>query len=348
MPKYQNNGAIGWHLGNEIPWNHAGYAFKEELWVNRQQIMGGLLGVITGDAMGLPVQFTSRLERKLKPVQDMQGWGVFKMPPGSFSDDGSLTLCLAESLTEVGLDPEDAARRFLSWYTEGYWTPAGYAYDIGSTTTRAMERLKKCVTALEAGPKGVRDNGNGSLMRILPAAIYLAGARPVELARDIWNMSRITHGHPRACSACYLYALMVRELLAGLGPQQAYERICNLPEEILTAGIAAEARECYAHILGGKLHELPEKDIKSDGYVVHTLEAALWCLLLHDDFASTILAAVNLGEDTDTVAAVTGGLAGIVYGLDGIPAGWQQALVRRDEILALAHNFADKVMDKVL
>lgn len=116
----------------------------------------------------------------------MGGWGVFNMPPGSFSDDGSMALCLAESFAKAGLNPEDAAQRFQSWYNEGYWTPKGIAYDIGGCTAQAMERLNKGVAALEAGPKGVTDNGNGSLMRILPAALYLAGETPVELARGIW------------------------------------------------------------------------------------------------------------------------------------------------------------------
>ncbi|MGI5920471.1 MAG: ADP-ribosylglycohydrolase family protein [Syntrophomonadaceae bacterium] len=312
--------------------------------MNKQQLMGGLLGVIVGDALGLPVQFASRQELKLKPVKDMKGWGVSNMPSGSFSDDGSLTLCLAESLTEVGLNPEDAAQRFLRWYNEGYWTPTGFAYDIGRSTARAMENLNNGVAALEAGPSEVMDNGNGSLMRILPAALYLAGETPAELALGIWDMSRITHGHPLACSACYLYALMVRELLTGVDPREAYAKLCTLPEEVLAAGIAPGERQHFARILEGKLYELPEEKIKSTGYVIDTLEAALWCLLLYNDFASTILAAVNLGDDTDTVAAVSGGLAGIVYCLEGIPEGWRQQLIRRDEILVLAERFADKVI----
>lgn len=305
--------------------------------------MGGLLGVMVGDALGLPVQFASRQERRLRPVKDMEGGGVFAMPPGSFSDDGSMTLCLAESITEAGWNPEDAARRFVRWYSEGYWTPTGFAFDIGGSTSGAMERLKSGVAALDAGPKGERDNGNGSLMRILPAALYLVPAPTEVMAQGIWDMSRITHGHLRACSACYLYTLMVRELLNGAHPRQAYDKLCSLPEEVLSAGIAAEEREHFIRILNGKLYELPENEIKSSGYVIDTLEAALWCLLLHDDFPSTVLAAVNLGEDTDTVAAVAGGLAGIAYRLDGIPETWLQTLARADDILSLARRFADMV-----
>jgi len=309
-----------------------------------KKITGALLGVVVGDALGLPVQFESRVQRKIRPVVGMEGWGAFNMPPGSFSDDGSLTLCLAESICEVGLDPVDAAQRFLCWFNEGYWTPGGFAYDIGNSTHRAMERLNSGVPPTEAGPKEDTDNGNGSLMRILPAALYLAGAGNKAMADGIWSMSRITHGHPRACSACYIYVLMVKELLTGCSPKEAYANLCALPEDVLMKGIEDSERKYFARILNGNLHQLNEEEIKSDGYVMHTLEAALWCLLNNDDFLSTLLAAVNLGEDTDTVAAVTGGLAGIVYGLEGIPAEWLEILVRYDDILNLAGRFTDKLM----
>ncbi len=313
--------------------------------MDRNIVIGALLGVVVGDALGLPVQFESRAERKIRPVAGMEGWGAFNMPPGSFSDDGSLTLCSAESICEAGLDPEDAAQRFLRWFNEGYWTPGGFAYDIGNSTHRAMERLSKGVPPTEAGPKEDKDNGNGSLMRILPAALYLAGAGSEVMADCIWDMSRITHGHPRACSACYIYAFMVKELLAGCSPKDAYANLCALPEDVLKVGIAESERKHFSRILNGTLHQLHEEEIKSSGYVVHTLEASFWCLLNNDDFPSTLLASVNLGEDTDTVAAVTGGLAGIVYGLEGIPREWLEALVKYNDILALANRFADKVTE---
>lgn len=172
--------------------------------MNSKMIMGALLGVVVGDALDLPVQFESRAERKIRSVTGMEGWGVFNMPPGSFSDDGSLTLCLAESICETGLNPEDAAQRFLRWFNEGYWTLEGFAYDIGNSTHLAMEKLIRGVPATEAGPQEEIDNGNGSLMRILPAVFYLVEAGSEAMADGKWSISRITHGHPRACSACYI------------------------------------------------------------------------------------------------------------------------------------------------
>jgi ADP-ribosyl-[dinitrogen reductase] hydrolase len=316
---------------------------KEVHSMDRNRILGGILGVVTGDALGLPVQFESREKRRQRPVRGMEGWGVFNMPPGSISDDGSLTLCLAESICEAGLSPQDAAKRFLRWYQEGHWTPLGYAYDIGGATARAMESLKRGVPAVEAGPAGENDNGNGSLMRILPAALYLANADVMDLAEGIWDMSRVTHGHPRACSACYIYALLVRELLTGASPGEAYRRLCSQTEDILGSGIDAKERPHFQRILDGNLDRLPESEIRSSGYVVDTLEAAIWCLLKHHNFSSTLLAAVNLGDDTDTVGAVAGGLAGIVYGLEGIPDEWLEVLVKGDEIMDLANRFADVI-----
>ncbi len=314
--------------------------------VDRNQIMGGILGVIVGDALGLPVQFASREARRKRPVTGMEGWGAYNMPPGSISDDGSLTLCLAESICEAGIDPEDSAARFLRWYQEGYWTPEGFAYDIGGTTAASMERLKCGIRALEAGPSGIRDNGNGSLMRIMPAVLYLALDDRESLVQGIWDISRITHGHPRACSTCYIYALMVRQLLTAGGGMEAYHRMCSLPEAEIMAGVAAEERDHFNRIFNDNLDHLTGDEIRSTGYVIDTLEAAIWCLIHNSDFESTLLTAVNLGEDTDTVGAVAGGMAGIAYGLSGIPAAWIQTLVQGEEIMALAGRFADIIIQR--
>jgi hypothetical protein len=237
--------------------------------MDRNRVLGGILGVVTGDALGLPVQFESRERRRQRPVRGMEGWGVFNMPPGSISDDGSLTLCLAESICEAGISPQDAAKRFLRWYQEGHWTPLGYAYDIGGATARAMETLKRGVPAVEAGPAGENDNGNGSLMRILPAALYLANADVKDLAEGIWDMSRITHGHPRACSACYIYALLVRELLTGVSPDEAYRRLCSQPEDILGLELTRKSDLIFSvYLMGTWMSCLRAKSAQVDMWLI--------------------------------------------------------------------------------
>ncbi|HWP97571.1 MAG TPA: ADP-ribosylglycohydrolase family protein [Syntrophomonadaceae bacterium] len=306
----------------------------------KERILGGLLGVAVGDALGLPVQFNSRKAMEQRPVTNMEGWGVFNLPPGAWSDDTSLTFCLAESLAEKGLDIEDTGQRFLRWYTEGYCTPTGVSFDIGKSTRQAMERIRTGCPAAVAGGTGERDNGNGSLMRILPAALYFHRDRQPDLAAKIWAFSSITHAHPRACSACYLYALLAKELLQSSSAAQAYMKICSME---LSPGLDPGERDHFQRLLGGSLHLLPRDEIESDGYVVHTLEAALWSLLNQRNFADTVLEAVNLGDDTDTTAAVAAGLAGLYYGLKGIPLKWQQALIGYDILLRVADLFAEKI-----
>lgn len=308
--------------------------------MERERIMGALIGVVVGDAVGMPVQFEPRSMRKSRPVTDMEGWGCFNMAPGSWSDDSSLTLCLTESLIEAGVDPEDAARRFVSWYDHGYWTPGGFSFDIGGGTADAMENLKRGVSALESGPSHRGANGNGSLMRIMPAVLYLSEKPEEVLFRGIWDLSGITHGHALSRTACFLYALMAKELLEGSDALTAYQKLCTRKGELMAKGLYTEA---FERILGGGLHLVPEEGVRSSGYVIDSLEAALWCLLNSMTYKETILRAVNLGEDTDTIAAIAGGLAGILYGREGIPEDWVRTLVRREDILDLFDRFGGKL-----
>lgn len=306
----------------------------------KEKISGGILGVVVGDALGLPVQFLSREEVRQNPIKGMTGYGTFNTPPGTWSDDSSLTLCLAESLCEAGYDLQDIARRFIRWYKEGHWTPFGYAFDIGGATHRAISRLMAGVDPLNAGPADEWSNGNGSLMRILPAVLYFAELKEQEMFNKICQISRITHGHPRSRLACCLYALVVTGLLKGNGPAAAYEYMMQVANKAFNDSDLGGELSHFERILSGALPGLPESAIKSSGYVVDTLEAALWCLLNNNNFADTLLAAVNLGDDTDTVGAVTGGLAGVHYGYGSIPEDWARKLIRFEEIEDLVERFA--------
>lgn len=300
---------------------------------NIDRIIGGILGVIVGDALGLPVQFLTRDEVLKKPVTGMRGYGTFNYPAGTWSDDGSLTLCTVESLTRVGYDPVDLSERFLKWFDSGYLTPFEQAFDIGRTTAEAMTQLKRGVRPLEAGPKDEYSNGNGSLMRILPAALYFSELPDGELIQKLSEISRVTHGHPRSQLGCALYGLFVKALLAGESPVKAYETLRKKAQILFSGTELAKELKAYQRMLDGSLLDLPEEKIYSSGYVVDTLEASLWCLLQALDFNETLLKAVNLGEDTDTVGAVTGGLAGVYYGYRDIPTEWINGLIKKDQIL---------------
>lgn len=306
--------------------------------MTRQRILGGLWGAVIGDALGVPVEFTSRKERKRDPVVDMRGYGTHHQPPGTWSDDSSLMLCTVESLLN-GFDPKDMGQRFVRWYREGLWTPWGKVFDIGGTTRRAVGRLERGVDPESAGDSDESSNGNGSLMRILPIALRFAGSSPDDFLGYVHSASSLTHRHARSLIACGFYCLMVAAVLDGSAPLDAYSRA-------IETGLKTYAKPPYLgemapfrKFLSGRIHELAESDIESGGYVVDTLEASTWCLLNSESFEDTVLKAVNLGGDTDTTGCVTGGLAGVHYGISSLPRRWIDLLAGNQELGGLFERF---------
>lgn len=304
-------------------------------------VKNGMLGLVVGDALGVPVEFRSREELERDPVTGMRANGTHAQSAGTWSDDSSMALCLMESLTK-GLDYTDMMARFLRWAGEGYMTAWGNVFDMGIATQQALTRFARGTPPLECGGTGTYDNGNGSLMRILPMALYLHRAmgpdfpRIPKAYRIIHNASALTHAHPISLMACGLYCAAVNELLRGKtgvwgGIKAAKEFYRGQPE-------FASHLDAFRRIEPDVLPALPKSEVKSGGYVVHTLEAALWCLERHDSFRACLLEAVNLGEDTDTVGAVAGGLAGLRYG--NIPEEWLCVIARRDEIEGLCETFS--------
>jgi ADP-ribosylglycohydrolase len=313
--------------------------------LNQDAIIGGVMGVIIGDALGLPVQFMTKTAISKNPITEMTGGGVFGLEPGAWSDDSSLTLCLAESLSEVGYNPADIARRFIDWYRDGYMTPLGESFDIGVTTEIAMKRLVHGVAPFKAGPTDAESNGNGSLMRILPATLFFASESDYTMIQRICEVSKITHGHPRSQLACSLYSLFIKELLKGSKPQEAYDtmRLKSQTVFFIDRKIGKQLSH-FERIISGELPNLPESEIKSGGYVVESLEAALWSFLTTSSFEDAVLKAVNLGWDTDTVGAITGSMAGVYYGFSNIPPHWLSKLLDYDKILSLTNQFAERVL----
>ncbi|HET9506074.1 MAG TPA: ADP-ribosylglycohydrolase family protein [Hymenobacter sp.] len=311
-----------------------------------------LLGLAVGDALGVPVEFIGREARRRDPVVDMRAYGTHHQPAGTWSDDSSLTFCLAETLARPGgrigtPDLADFGRRAINWLDMSYWTAHGEVFDVGNATRYAIQNLRAGVAPTKAGPRSETDNGNGALMRILPLVFHETWRAESLDLNAAWALTEavasVTHGHPRSSLGCFLYLLVARGLLAGLSPIAAYSQMQELATPWLQNGTipaVAEDKHYQWWVLSGKLPAQPEGHIKSSGYVVHTLEAALWCLLTHDTYAATVLAAVNLGDDTDTTGAVAGGLAGLAYGEAAIPAGWLAVLARRADIEDLAARLA--------
>ena len=304
------------------------------------QLRAALLGLAVGDALGVPVEFQGRAARRLDPVVAMRAYGTHNQPAGTWSDDASMTLCLAESLAR-GFSLSDLGRRFINWYEYGYWTPHGSVFDIGITTREALNRLQSDPDLILAGGTDEYSNGNGALMRILPLAFYQPEAPLAERFQLIHDVSAITHGHIRSAAACLLYLEVARHLRAGRTPDAAYAAMRErAPAQFYELKIPAHEADHFERILSGRLPDVAVTAINSGGYVLHTLEAALWCLLRHETYAETVLAAVNLGDDTDTTGAVTGGLAGLYYGEAAIPPEWLAVLARRADVEDLAARAA--------
>jgi ADP-ribosylglycohydrolase len=310
-----------------------------------ERIRGGILGVVIGDALGLPVQFKPRSQVKKRPVKGMQGYGTFNLPPGTWSDDSSLTLCLAQSLAERGFfDPKDVSEKFQAWYFGGYMTPFGASFDVGGTTARAMHYLRQSGSnPLRAGGRSESDNGNGALMRILPATLFSLNLSDEDAIAMAQKAASMTHGHEISQLAVSIYTLMARRLLMGATKENAYQYAYqyNCWYDWKQQAWANNTLDEYRIFLSGAIGACKESQISSGGYVRDTLEAATWCLLNNDSFEDTVLAAVNLGDDSDTTAAVAGGLAGILYGIYSIPGKWIDALIKVDEVMDVVDGFED-------
>ena len=304
----------------------------------------GIMGVVVGDALGCPVQFESREEVARHPVTGMRGHGTFDLPAGSWTDDSSLTLALLESIRRMGgIDYKDIMDNFVKWLDDGAFTPYGYAYDIGRGTMNAINRYKRYHKPHRAGNIDERSNGNGSLMRIMPAALYCIDRQlPTGEAIDIIHkVGGLTHAHIRSNIACGLYYFMASAILDGDGT------LTDWLQAGLDKGFAFYAQYLADHENldhYDRLRDLaafaalPEGSIRSTGYVVDTLEAAVWPLANTGSFEDALLKAVNLGYDTDTVGAIAGGLAGLYYGCDAIPEDWIAAIQRREWIEGLCES----------
>ena len=307
------------------------------------KVLNGILGLCVGDALGVPVEFVSRRVLNLNPVKDMQGYGSHNQAPGTWSDDSSLTLCLAESLCK-GYDIYDIANKFHKWLYEGYWTATGEVFDVGGTTRMALGHIKKVRHPSLAGGRGEHDNGNGSLMRILPIAFYVKNMKNEKKFSIISEVSSITHGNIKSVIACSIYVEIAINLIKGQDIMDAYE---NMKPVILEYYKKYPELESFRRILYEDISDVQEKEISSSGYVIDTLEASLWCCLNNSSYKEIVLKAINLGEDTDTTGAVAGGLAGLMFGVKNIPKKWLNVLARRDDIIELC-EILNKKLDNFL
>lgn len=304
----------------------------------KNYIYDGIMGVCIGDAVGVPYEFCSSWQMKQSPATDMVGGGTHGQPVGTWSDDSSMMLCLADSLAPKfpKLDYKDIMIRFESWLEDAEYTATGEVFDCGMTCGRAIGTFRRGYEPLLCGGYSENSNGNGSLMRILPLAFYIQAKYPdfepnEEAMQWIDDVSSLTHAHKRSVVACGIYICMALEIMK-----------CGDLQEGIKQGIAKaftyyQEKAEYASELSFyerikdpiQFAKTPEDEIKSGGYVVETLETAVWALMSTDNYKDAILRCVNRGDDTDTTAAVAGGLAGLYYEL---PSDWLEKLQNKELI----------------
>lgn len=291
----------------------------------KDRLLGSFLGLAIGDAVGTTVEFRAR--DTFEPVTDMVGKGPFNLPAGYFTDDTSMALCLAESLIEYPeLNRNDLLSRFSKWYREGVNSPTGRCFDIGGTTSSAIINWEKNGTVLNNTDSW--DAGNGSIMRLAPAVIKHHNDRDKAIATAIMQ-GETTHGSVEACDSCDLLARVLltayvtddKNAVLNIDPQDYW---ADSVKNILTT------------------LDVTRDEVKSSGYVIHTLHAALWSFKNTDNFRDAILLATNLGHDADTVAAVTGQIAGAFYGMGGIPLLWLDRLYQTERFIELVDKLTNE------
>ena len=306
--------------------------------ITLEQIKAVMIGHAIGDALGVPVEFCDREELIDNPVIDMRGYGTYPVPAGSWSDDTSMSIAALDSLANGTLNPNEIMDNFVEWVEEGKYTPTGTSFDIGRTCLQAIRTYLISNNTSECGQVGEYSNGNGSLMRIHPFALF-AIAKGMTLGKSldiVREGSVLTHAHLRSIYGCGIYSMVLWDILRGADKSQIPSAIENAA--VLFDGMYPEESDHYEWAFYKKLATKTEDEISGSGYVVNTLEAALWCLLTTNSYKECVLKAVNLGEDTDTVAAIAGGLAGALYGYDSIPQEWKDTLIKREYLESLCEK----------
>lgn len=293
------------------------------------KVKDGICGFIVGDALGVPVEFYSRRELEEEPVVSMREYGTYSQPKGTWSDDSSMTIATMRSIVNMdGINYRSIMDEFCNWAFNHKYSQYNETFDIGNTTKRGLDRYREGNEPLECGGTSVHDNGNGSLMRILPLAFI-----PELDYETIENVSGMTHGHDRSKIACVLYVEIARSMLTcDLTIEEHIRNACNkIKHHYASNEELKEFNRIFEDDFSG--------GILSGGYVIDTIETVVYCLETTGSYRDAVLKAVNLGGDTDTNAAICGGLAGIYYGFDAIPVDWIESVPHLDKVLSLCEEF---------
>lgn len=288
--------------------------------------IGSLVGLAIGDAVGTTVEFEIR--GNFEPVTDMMGGGPFRLNAGEWTDDTSMALCLAHSLVfRNGFDAVDQMNRYCNWYQYGYMSSTGECFDIGFTVSTALRSYLESGNPF-SGAADEYSSGNGSLMRLAPIPMFFSDLE--ECIQFAGESSRTTHGSAECIDSCKLFASLLYHAYASTEKAEIFTRNTYKPATDKVSGIS-EARfldNSYSQLTGS-------------GYVIESLESALWCFMNSNSFEECVLMAANIGNDADTTAAIAGQIAGAFYGLENIPSHWVDKLAMKDEILEIASKLSN-------
>lgn len=310
-----------------------------------ETIKGGLFGFATADALGVPIEFTSRYARKERPLTEMVGFGSHNVPEGTWSDDTSMTIATMDAIASCQgiLNYELIMRNYCDWARNAKYTATDRLFDIGNGTKDALMRYYKYnMDPVKCGGTDERNNGNGSLMRMLPLVYYLRSKDLEESEKvEIINCySSLTHGHEISKLGCKIYYDFMDQLLDGKSKEEAY---FSLKDNNYSEYYGQDSISKYNRILEGKIIDAKESEISSSGYVVSTLEACLWSVLHTNSYEDAVVTAINLGDDTDTVGAITGSMAGTIYGLENIPKRWISRLRKKELLGDICDKFTQSI-----
>lgn len=347
--------------------NNKSNLIKNREYTKKEIFSSSILGFVIGDALGVPVEFQSRETLKHNKVNDMEEYGTHNQPKGTWSDDSSMMFATMDAIINTPINKlnsysmfKNIMDAFIEWKYNGKYTPFDNVFDIGNSTSYALENYKNKLKnsnldiidkaelkkLISCGYDDISSNGNGSLMRILPLALYCNKiiTYDVDMIEFIFIGSALTHSHIYSKIGCLIYSKYVEYLLDGLTKEVAYIKLkkwFNSEEHIIQ--YKDISLNIYKRLLVDDISKLKENDIKSSGYVVDTLEATLWTILTTSSYKEAVLKAVNLGDDTDTIGALVGGLAGLIYGTDSLPIEWLNAIQNKEYILDIIDNFNNKL-----
>ena len=321
---------------------------------NRDPIVDGLIGLAVGDAFGVSVEFMSRDEVRTLDLQEMVGndcpihftsrWSNL-IPRGAWSDDTSMTIAAMASITnnQGNIDYDDIMKQFLAWWDKGKYASLNFPFGLGGNISSALQRFRDGIPALDCGGKNVMDNGNGALMRIFPFSMYCISN---ELSDDdtatvISQAARITHGHEINAMSCFIYTLYLDECIRTHNPWMAYRNSILYHTKYFNSRFSQDAIRAHETLCTELRQESFNPDsIKESGYVVDSLMIAIYSLLHTENYEDAVRMAVNFGYDTDTNAAITGSIAGAMYGQDRIPERWLNHIKKKEYLTTLGHQFS--------